>query len=103
MIFNAEDECTSFALPTIHVFNKNESSLPTAFSDQILARPNIILLGDSLGDLRMGDGIAHDVKLTVGFLNHDEEVLMQGYLDAYDVVLVGDGGFELLLSILQSL
>jgi 5'-nucleotidase len=41
-----------FKPPLIHVFNKNETSLVgTPYFRQVAERPNVILLGDSLGDI----------------------------------------------------
>lgn len=37
---------------------------------ELQARPNVLLLGDSLGDLTVADGVAdHQNILTIGFLN----------------------------------
>ena len=55
----------------IHVYNKNESSIHDSdYFSNLSHRHNIILMGDSLGDLHMADG-ATDVKnkLKIGFLN----------------------------------
>ncbi len=55
----------------MHVFNKNENYIHQSdYFEQIEHRDNFILMGDSLGDLRMVDGAAEcSNKLTVGFLN----------------------------------
>ncbi len=61
-------------------------------------------MGDSLGDLRMADGVDHHVKLTIGFLNHDKEKLLEQYAGVYDIVILNDsslGFVNLLLSILE--
>jgi len=55
----------------IHVFNKNENALHKSdYFEKLMHRDNIILLGDSLGDLHMIDGAAECRNvLTFGFLN----------------------------------
>ena len=61
-------------------------------------------MGDSLGDLRMADGVEHQVKLTIGFLNHDTEKLLEQYAGAYDIVILNDSSLEfvnLLISLLE--
>lgn len=63
-------------------------------------RPNIILLGDSLGDTTMADGIAMQTKLSIGFLNDNVDALLPKYLEAFDVVVVDDGTFDLVNDIL---
>ncbi|CAN0003324.1 unnamed protein product [Hapterophycus canaliculatus] len=64
-------------------------------------RRNVLLLGDSLGDLNMAKGVDADETLTVGFLNDKVEERMDAYLEAYDVVILGDGGFDFVLKLLE--
>jgi len=61
----------------IHVFNKNENALHKSdYFEKLVHRDSIILMGDSLGDLRMAHGAAkcHNI-LTFGFLN-DKVVIL---------------------------
>ena len=54
----------------IHSFNKNESSVHDSdYFDNLEKHNNILLLGDSIGDLRMADGAKFDNILKIGFLN----------------------------------
>ena len=54
----------------IHSFNKNESSVHDSdYFDNLEKHTNILLLGDSIGDLRMADGAKFDNILKIGFLN----------------------------------
>lgn len=48
------------------------------------------MLGDSLGDPDMIDGFDYKNLLKIGFLNKNEDSLMEKYLQKYDVVLTGD-------------
>lgn len=36
---------------------------------ELSGRSNVILLGDSIGDASMADGVSHDTVLKIGFLN----------------------------------
>ncbi|KAJ3132134.1 5'-nucleotidase, cytosolic III [Physocladia obscura] len=91
MKFDEKDVCIGFEDPMIHTFNKNEAGVHGApYQAAIDQRPNIILMGDSLGDLRMKEGVVHSTSLTIGFLNHDPEVYLDEYLDAYDIVVLDD-------------
>jgi len=75
----------------IHVFNKEEMEvkIPT-----VQERKNVLLLGDSIGDLDMIKGFKYDNLLTVGFLNEAVEENLEVYQEMYDVVLLGDPDFS---------
>ncbi|KAI9299794.1 pyrimidine 5'-nucleotidase [Cunninghamella echinulata] len=102
MVFNKDDICTGFNDPLIHVFNKSEFQLEsTPYYSLIQHRTNVILVGDSLGDLQMSQGIQHDLCLNIGFLNHDIEFLEPRYLQAFDIVIEGDANMIPILEILK--
>jgi HAD superfamily hydrolase (TIGR01544 family) len=104
MIFDSNDVCVGFKDPLIHVFNKNEAGIANEqHALRIQSRSSVILMGDSLGDLKMADGIKHDVKLTIGFLNHDMDRLLPSYLDAFDIVLTNDTSLEFMIILLNCL
>lgn len=55
----------------IHIYNKREGALlNTGHFQELRTRPNVLLMGDSLGDLTMADGV-QDMEniLKIGFLN----------------------------------
>lgn len=55
----------------IHIYNKREGAmLNTGHFEELRSRPNVLLMGDSLGDLNMADGV-QDMKfiLKIGYLN----------------------------------
>lgn len=60
-----------FKGPLIHTYNKNNSVLQgTEYFQQLSGRTSIILLGDSMGDLTMADGVPSvENILKIGFLN----------------------------------
>jgi hypothetical protein len=58
---------TGFGGSIIHVFNKNESVVKeTKFYQEVKNRRNVILLGDSLGDVTMATDKNHDTVLRIG-------------------------------------
>lgn len=67
----AQGILTRFKAPLIHTYNKNNSVLQgTEYFQQLSARTSIILLGDSMGDLMMADGVPNvENILKIGFLN----------------------------------
>jgi 5'-nucleotidase len=82
--------------PIIHSFSKDETVLqdiPDVFA-AVEHRPNVLLLGDSEGDLGMVTGFDYKNLLTIGFLNGDYNQLQDVYTAKFDVVLEGDGDFD---------
>ncbi len=102
--FSEGGKITGYKDEIIHVFNKNEQRLEEKeYSKLIHERKNVILLGDSLGDLRMTAGIKHDIILRIGFLNENIEGNLAKYKEEFDVVITDDGSMEPVLDILRSI
>ncbi|XP_045890718.1 cytosolic 5'-nucleotidase 3-like [Micropterus dolomieu] len=92
MDFDESGVLRAFKGELIHVYNKREGALlNTGHFQELRTRPNVLLLGDSLGDLTMADGV-QDMEniLKIGFLNDKVEERKQSYVDTYDIVLVKD-------------
>ncbi|KAA8585362.1 hypothetical protein FQN60_004056 [Etheostoma spectabile] len=76
MDFDESGVLRAFKGELIHIYNKREGALlNTGHFQELRTRPNVLLLGDSLGDLTMADGV---------------EERKQSYLDSYDIVLLKD-------------
>ncbi|KAK2186852.1 hypothetical protein NP493_186g00009 [Ridgeia piscesae] len=103
MDFDNEGTLIGFKGDIIHIFNKNEGAIHRSdyFLD-LAHRENIILLGDSMGDLRMADGaVSNKNLLKIGFLNDKIESSLPMYMDAFDIVLVGEESLDLVNSLLR--
>ncbi|XP_050790609.1 7-methylguanosine phosphate-specific 5'-nucleotidase isoform X1 [Gopherus flavomarginatus] len=102
MDFDDKGVLRRFKEPLIHTYNKNNTVLEKAEHFQLLSsRTNIILLGDSLGDLSMADGVPNvENVLTVGFLNDKVDERRGKYRDAYDIVLEKDETLDVVNGIL---
>ncbi|KPP72958.1 hypothetical protein Z043_107991, partial [Scleropages formosus] len=89
----------------IHVYNKHDGALKNSdYFKQLKDNCNIILLGDSLGDLNMADGVPNvESILKIGYLNDEVDDQLEKYLDSYDIVLVRDETLEVPNSILQKI
>ncbi|XP_001506646.1 cytosolic 5'-nucleotidase 3A isoform X1 [Ornithorhynchus anatinus] len=89
----------------IHVFNKHDGALKrTEYFKNLKDNSNIILLGDSQGDLTMADGVANvENILKIGYLNDRVDELLEKYKDLYDIVLVKEESLEVPNSILQKI
>jgi len=98
MIFedDAVGKLVGFQDPLIHVFNKNEAlKMHLAYFEAQKARKNSILMGDSLGDLKMVEGVDSVANcLTIGFLNTKVEEMMEKYMESFDIVLVDDNTMD---------
>ncbi len=79
----------------IHTFNKGEEALRgSAYSSLVTNRKNVVLIGDTLGDATMADGLKHNCVIKIGFLNEKIEANLPHYQKAFDVVILNDGPFD---------
>ncbi|KAG6929812.1 5'-nucleotidase, cytosolic IIIB [Chelydra serpentina] len=102
MDFDDQGVLRQFKAPLIHTYNKNNRVLgKTEQFQQLSSRTNIVLLGDSMGDLSMADGVTDaENVLTVGFLNDKVDERRGKYRDAYDIVLEKDETLDVVNGIL---
>lgn len=91
--------------PIIHCMDKDETILekiPEVFQS-IKNRRNVVLLGDSIGDLGMIEGFDYLNLLRVGFLNSDYDKSKEKYEKNFDVILEGDGNFNYVNTLIRDL
>lgn len=89
----------------IHCMNKDETILkemPEVYG-LIKDRRNVLLLGDSVGDLGMVEGFEYDNLLKAGFLNFDVDKSRKVYEENFDVILEGDGDFSYINGLIRDL
>lgn len=104
MEFDNDGVITGFKEPLIHTFCKNSSVIrhEPSFFQGISGRSNVLLMGDSLGDLHMDIGVVKDTTaLKIGFLNFDFDLLINKYLDGYDIVLTDDQSMDVARQVLD--
>ena len=104
MQFDASGRLAGWSSPVLHMFNKNEGRLQDdPIFHPILRRPNVLLVGDSLGDASMADGGAadHAHVLKFGLLNDGIHALLPQYEAIYDVVLLDDAPLYPALEVLR--
>ncbi|KAI8488594.1 7-methylguanosine phosphate-specific 5'-nucleotidase [Branchiostoma belcheri] len=101
MTFDPAGKVVRFRDPLIHICNKNRTVLPdNTHSSKEQERTNVILLGDSLNDLQMADGVPNvDQILTIGYLSRHMERL-QDFTEGFDIVLVQDETLDVANAIL---
>ncbi|XP_060678920.1 cytosolic 5'-nucleotidase 3A-like isoform X1 [Hemiscyllium ocellatum] len=105
MDFDEKGILKGFKGELIHVYNKHDGAIRSSeYFDQLKENCNIILLGDSLGDLTMADGVKNvESILKIGFLNDKVEESLEKYMDSYDIVLVKEETLDLTNAILQKI
>nr|XP_040032874.1 7-methylguanosine phosphate-specific 5'-nucleotidase-like [Gasterosteus aculeatus aculeatus] len=103
MDFDQTGALRAFKGQLIHSFNKREGALSHAAGlRELQGRPNVLLLGDSLGDLTMADGVSeHQNILTIGFLNDKVEERKEAYINSFDIVLVQDETMDVANAVLR--
>lgn len=105
MDFDESGVLRAFKGELIHIYNKREGALlNTGHFQELRMRPNVLLIGDSLGDLTMADGVQNmENILKIGFLNDKVEERKQSYVDSYDVVLIKDETLDVPNALLRRL
>lgn len=103
-IWDEKGYAINFVKPHIHSFNKNETALKDSlFYPKIKNRKNVILLGDSLGDVKMVEGFEYNTLLKIGFLNFDVEKHLDEYTKHYDVVITNDSSMKFIYDLLKEI
>ncbi|BET01464.1 Pyrimidine 5'-nucleotidase (UMHypothetical protein-1) [Nesidiocoris tenuis] len=97
------NQITSFLGEQIHIFNKNQHAIEnTSYFQDVSHRPNVILMGDSLGDANMDEGVHGDVvTVKIGFLSVNMDEYLPQYLEKFDIVLLDDQTMDIFNAILD--
>lgn len=65
-------------------------------------RRNVLLLGDSLGDIGMITGFDYENIINIGFLNDEIENNLDQYKDNFDVVILNDSAMHYINKLLKN-
>lgn len=114
ILFDSNGHATGYSEPVIHSMNKGAVALDShspvldlssggdvasgpggdvveEWGDVIAGRSNVVLLGDSLGDLQMADGVPdRQTMLSIAFLNDKVAEKEAEFLANFDIVIEGD-------------
>ena len=102
--FNSQGYATGYKNGIIHVMNKSETKVEDKkYRDLISQKSNVILLGDSLGDLGMVNDLDTNLIIKIGFLNEDVENKLDLYKSKFDVVITNDGSMNYVNQLLDEL
>lgn len=106
MMYDENEKVIGFKNPIVHSFNKNGSVIKEEdrqFFENLSCRPNILLMGDSLGDATMDVGLElEQVVFKLGFLNFSVEDSMKDYVQAFDIVCVQDETLDTAIAVLNA-
>jgi len=90
--------------PSIHPFNKNGTSIKKESTlKAIKNRKNIILLGDSLDDVKMIKGFKYKNLLKIGFLNSNIETNLEEYKKHFDIIIINNSSMDFVYNLLKEL
>ncbi|XP_016006319.2 7-methylguanosine phosphate-specific 5'-nucleotidase isoform X2 [Rousettus aegyptiacus] len=103
MDFDEDGFLQGFKGQLIHTYNKNSTVCENSgYFQQLQGKTNILLLGDSMGDLTMADGVLGvENILKIGFLNDKVEEQRERYMESYDIVLEKDESLDVVNGLLQ--
>lgn len=102
--FDQEGFAKGYKTEPIHVFNKSDTRIMNKnYLNTIKERKNIILLGDSIGDLGMSKNLNYETILKIGFLNENINENLETYKQKFDVVILEDGSMNFINKILENL
>ena len=102
--FDEEGKVNGYKSNVDHTFNKNELEVKnTPYYHEVKDKNNVILFGDTLGDLDMTEGMEHDCIIKIGFLNEDKEELFDEYANSFDVVIMEDGDMDYIIELLRKI
>lgn len=92
-IWDDQGRAVQFHQPIIHSLNKDETAVRSyeQIFEKVKERVNVLLLGNSLGDLGMVEGFKAKKILKIGFLDKEEVKKVASFEKAYDYVIVEDG------------
>lgn len=99
-----DGSAVSVKKPIIHAMNKDEASVKDfPFFKKIKDRKNVLLLGDSLGDIGMITGFDYDNLIKIGFLNENVRENMKYYKHDYDAIILNDSSMDFINKLLKEI
>ncbi len=102
--FDSDGKVLGYKSKIIHTFNKGEVAIKDNLEySKILHRKNIILLGDSLGDLDMSKGVEHRTKITIGFYNPPDTKHLEEHKKRFDIVITNDSDMSYVNDLLKNI
>lgn len=103
-IWDEQDKAVGVQEPIIHGMGKDETMIQNfPVFNQVEKRPNVLLLGDSEGDVGMVEGFDYKNLIKIGFLNEDVSKHLKHFKEHYDLTITNDGTFEYVNNLLKQI
>lgn len=100
--WDKNDRAVAVNEPIIHIMNKDETMIKDfPFFNLIKQRKNVLLLGDSLGDIGMIKGFDYSNLIKIGFLNENMEENLKEYKANFDVIILNDSSLDYVNELLK--
>lgn len=93
----------NFSDNIVHALNKNEHDLSDTIKSKISNRPNCLLLGDGIDDLKMISEEQREQALAVGFLEEKAEDNLKYFRENFDIVCTNNQSLEPITNLIKSL
>ncbi len=102
--FDEKGNATGYKNKIIHTMNKSETKIKDKkYKNLIKKRNNVILLGDSLGDLGMVNDLDTNIIIKIGFLNENIKAKLELYKSKFDIVITNDGPMTYINNLIKEL
>lgn len=102
--FDGNGKVINIIEPIIHSLNKDETAIQGfPVFEVIKNRPNVLLLGDGVGDTGMVEGFAYDNLIKVGFLNEKPEENLEEFQKNFDVTILNDADMGFVSDLVQEI
>lgn len=102
--WNRRGTAISIEKPIIHVLKKDETIIHNfPVFKTIKNRKNVILFGDSIGDIGMISGFNYKTLIKIGFLNEKVKENLNAYKKIYDVIILNDSPMNFINQLLKNI
>lgn len=102
--WDKKGNATRVKKPLIHTLNKEETAIKNyPVFEFIKNRKNVLLLGDSTGDVGMVGSFDYKNLIKIGFLNEDIENSLPEYKKKFDIIITEDGSMNYVNNLLKEL
>ncbi len=87
----------------IHSANKDEIIYPEKVQNLLMDRPNCIVIGDSIGDIKMIPKENLEKAIKIGFLNNCIEKYLSRYTEHFDIVYTNGHSFGHIINLINNI